>query len=66
MLLGTVTEFYNHLYSAVLSGRHAGENMVGASRAYNHQSMFWSDLGPEIGKFHIIHLTSQHVLTSVI
>lgn len=32
-----------------MSGRHAGENMVGASRAYNHQSMFWSDLGPEIG-----------------
>lgn len=36
-------------HSAVLSGRHAGENMVGASRAYKHQSMFWSDLGPEIG-----------------
>jgi programmed cell death 8 (apoptosis-inducing factor) len=35
--------------SAVLSGRHAGENMVGNNRAYNHQSMFWSDLGPEIG-----------------
>ncbi|KAI8072156.1 apoptosis-inducing factor, mitochondrion-associated, C-term-domain-containing protein [Gilbertella persicaria] len=39
-------EHHDH---AVLSGRHAGENMVGDIRAYNHQSMFWSDLGPEIG-----------------
>ncbi|EIE85142.1 hypothetical protein G6F46_003072 [Rhizopus delemar] len=39
-------EHHDH---AVLSGRHAGENMVGESRAYKHQSMFWSDLGPEIG-----------------
>ncbi|KAG1437470.1 hypothetical protein G6F56_013088 [Rhizopus delemar] len=23
--------------------------MIGTSRAYKHQSMFWSDLGPEIG-----------------
>lgn len=41
-------------HSAVLSGRHAGENMVGASRAYKHQSMFWSDLGPEIGNSSLI------------
>lgn len=39
-------EHHDH---AVLSGRHAGENMIGTSRAYKHQSMFWSDLGPEIG-----------------
>lgn len=40
-------EHHDH---AVLSGRHAGENMVSnTGRAYNHQSMFWSDLGPEIG-----------------
>ncbi|KAI8987638.1 apoptosis-inducing factor, mitochondrion-associated, C-term-domain-containing protein [Mycotypha africana] len=39
-------EHHDH---AVLSGRHAGENMVGGHRAYKHQSMFWSDLGPEIG-----------------
>ncbi|KAI8359064.1 apoptosis-inducing factor, mitochondrion-associated, C-term-domain-containing protein [Choanephora cucurbitarum] len=40
-------EHHDH---AVLSGRHAGENMVSNSaRAYGHQSMFWSDLGPEIG-----------------
>lgn len=29
------------IYSAVLSGRHAGENMVGAAKPYTHQSMFW-------------------------
>ncbi|KAI8149749.1 apoptosis-inducing factor, mitochondrion-associated, C-term-domain-containing protein [Fennellomyces sp. T-0311] len=39
-------EHHDH---AVLSGRHAGENMVGAAKPYKHQSMFWSDLGPEIG-----------------
>lgn len=33
----------------MLSGRHAGENMVGKHKAYKHQSMFWSDLGPKIG-----------------
>ncbi|KAG0191014.1 Apoptosis-inducing factor 1, mitochondrial [Apophysomyces sp. BC1034] len=39
-------EHHDH---AVLSGRHAGENMVGGAKPYTHQSMFWSDLGPEIG-----------------
>ncbi|KAI7858497.1 apoptosis-inducing factor, mitochondrion-associated, C-term-domain-containing protein [Circinella umbellata] len=39
-------EHHDH---AVLSGRHAGENMVGGAKPYKHQSMFWSDLGPEIG-----------------
>jgi programmed cell death 8 (apoptosis-inducing factor) len=33
----------------VVSGRLAGENMTGAGRAYWHQSMFWSDLGPDTG-----------------
>ncbi|KAI9319864.1 apoptosis-inducing factor, mitochondrion-associated, C-term-domain-containing protein [Dichotomocladium elegans] len=37
-------EHHDH---AVLSGRHAGENMVGAAKPYHHQSM--SDLGPEVG-----------------
>ena len=32
-----------------MSGRLAGENMAGAGRPYWHQSMFWSDLGPDIG-----------------
>ncbi|OAD65434.1 hypothetical protein PHYBLDRAFT_80363 [Phycomyces blakesleeanus NRRL 1555(-)] len=39
-------EHHDH---AVLSGRHAGENMIGGSKPFTHQSMFWSDLGPEIG-----------------
>jgi programmed cell death 8 (apoptosis-inducing factor) len=39
-------EHHDH---AVVSGRLAGENMAGAGRPYWHQSMFWSDLGPEVG-----------------
>ncbi|GAB6023903.1 Apoptosis-inducing factor 1, mitochondrial [Chamberlinius hualienensis] len=39
-------EHHDH---AVVSGRLAGENMTGAGKPYTHQSMFWSDLGPEVG-----------------
>lgn len=39
-------EHHDH---AVVSGRLAGENMTGANKSYTHQSMFWSDLGPEVG-----------------
>ncbi|XP_068702533.1 apoptosis-inducing factor 1, mitochondrial-like isoform X1 [Montipora foliosa] len=39
-------EHHDH---AVVSGRLAGENMTGARSSYWHQSMFWSDLGPEVG-----------------
>ncbi|XP_033095726.1 apoptosis-inducing factor 1, mitochondrial-like [Anneissia japonica] len=39
-------EHHDH---AVVSGRLAGENMTGANKAYWHQSMFWSDLGPDVG-----------------
>ena len=39
-------EHHDH---AVVSGRLAGENMTGARKPYLHQSMFWSDLGPEVG-----------------
>ncbi|XP_076231623.1 apoptosis inducing factor isoform X2 [Calliopsis andreniformis] len=39
-------EHHDH---AVVSGRLAGENMTGAKKPYLHQSMFWSDLGPEVG-----------------
>ncbi|XP_013097868.2 putative apoptosis-inducing factor 1, mitochondrial isoform X1 [Stomoxys calcitrans] len=39
-------EHHDH---SVTSGRLAGENMVGKKKPYTHQSMFWSDLGPEIG-----------------
>ncbi|KAG9509729.1 Apoptosis-inducing factor 1, mitochondrial, partial [Fragariocoptes setiger] len=38
-------EHHDH---AIVSGRLAGQNMVGAGKPYTHQSMFWSDLGPEI------------------
>ncbi|XP_065834514.1 apoptosis-inducing factor 1, mitochondrial-like isoform X2 [Oscarella lobularis] len=39
-------EHHDH---AVVSGRLAGENMTGNHKRYEHQSMFWSDLGPKIG-----------------
>lgn len=39
-------EHHDH---AVVSGKLAGENMTGAKKSYHHQSMFWSDLGPEVG-----------------
>lgn len=32
----------------LFAGRLAGENMAGARKAYTHQSMFWSDVGPEV------------------
>ncbi|KAI8923629.1 hypothetical protein BC831DRAFT_403533 [Entophlyctis helioformis] len=38
-------EHYDH---AVMSGRMAGFNMTGAKKPYTHQSMFWSDLGPDV------------------
>ena len=39
-------EHHDH---AIVSGRLAGENMTGGKKSYLHQSMFWSDLGPEVG-----------------
>ncbi|KAG7160543.1 apoptosis-inducing factor 1-like, partial [Homarus americanus] len=39
-------EHHDH---AIVSGRLAGENMAGNGKPYWHQSMFWSDLGPEVG-----------------
>jgi len=39
-------EHHDH---AVVSGRLAGDNMTGGQKLYTHQSMFWSDLGPEVG-----------------
>ncbi|CRL02497.1 CLUMA_CG015196, isoform A [Clunio marinus] len=39
-------EHHDH---AVVSGRLAGENMVGLKKPYKHQSMFWSDLGSAVG-----------------
>lgn len=39
-------EHHDH---AVVSGRLAGDNMTGGQKLYTHQSMFWSDLGPDVG-----------------
>lgn len=40
-------EHHDH---AIVSGRQAGLNMVrGQAQPYTHQSMFWSDLGPDVG-----------------
>ncbi|ORZ14240.1 hypothetical protein BCR42DRAFT_329796 [Absidia repens] len=56
-------EHHDH---AVLSGRHAGQNMVGQkSKAYRHQSMFWSDLGPEVGYEAVGLIDSQLSTVSV-
>ncbi|KAG0043087.1 Apoptosis-inducing factor 1, mitochondrial [Gryganskiella cystojenkinii] len=40
-----------HYDNAILGGRVAGQNMASDKlhKAYKHQSMFWSDLGPHIG-----------------
>ncbi|CAG9854156.1 unnamed protein product [Phyllotreta striolata] len=40
---------FEHHDHAVVTGRLAGENMAGARKPYLHQSMFWSDLGPDVG-----------------
>jgi len=53
-------EHHDH---AVVSGRLAGENMSGkASKPYWHQSMFWSDIGPNIG-FEAIGLVDSSLQT---
>lgn len=38
-------EHHDH---AVNSGGMAGRNMVGEGKAYTHQPMFWSDIGPDV------------------
>ncbi|CAM4854142.1 unnamed protein product [Rotaria socialis] len=52
-------EHYDH---AIVSGKLAGENMTGSHNPYWHQSMFWSDLGPNIG-FEAIGLTDSGLQT---
>ena len=52
-------EHHDH---AVVSGRLAGENMAGANKIYSHQSMFWSDLGPNVG-FEAIGLVDSSLQT---
>lgn len=51
-----------HQEHATASGRLAGLNMTGAGKAYNHQSMFWSDLSPKIG-FEAIGLVDSSLQT---
>uniref|UniRef100_A0A182JDD3 FAD/NAD(P)-binding domain-containing protein n=1 Tax=Anopheles atroparvus TaxID=41427 RepID=A0A182JDD3_ANOAO len=52
-------EHHDH---AIVSGRLAGENMVGLNKPYTHQSMFWSDLGPKIS-FEAIGLVDSSLPT---
>lgn len=68
---GDVANFYDvklgrrrieHHDHAVISGRLAGENMTGAKKPYTHQSMFWSDLGPEVG-FEAIGIIDSNLKT---
>jgi programmed cell death 8 (apoptosis-inducing factor) len=39
-------EHHDH---AQVSGRLAGSNMAGDKQKFEHQSMFWSDVGPDVG-----------------
>ena len=59
-------EHHDH---AVVSGRLAGNNMAASDsaqrRAYTHQSMFWSDLGPDVGYEAIGIVDSQLKTTGV-
>lgn len=32
-----------------VSGKLAGYNMAGDNQTFDHQSMFWSDVGPDVG-----------------
>lgn len=52
-------EHHDH---AVVTGRLAGENMTGARKPYRHQSMFWSDLGPDVG-YEAIGIVESHLET---
>ena len=49
-------EHHDH---AIVTGRLSGENMTGAKKEFQHQSMFWSDLGPEIGFEAVGHIDSS-------
>ena len=49
-------EHHDH---AIVTGRLVGENMTGAKKEYKIQSMFWSDLGSDIGFEAVGHLDSS-------
>lgn len=68
---GDVSSFYDpylgrrrveHHDHANVTGRLAGENMTGAQKQYRHQSMFWSDVGPDVG-FEAVGLTDAKLET---
>ena len=40
--------------------------MTGAQKPYTHQSMFWSDLGPDVGYEAIGVVDSRYVLLPVV
>jgi len=73
---GDATSFYDirlgrrkveHHDHAIVSGRLAGANMAAIDKPqtpYWHQSMFWSDLGPEVG-FEAIGLVDSKKLRTV-
>ncbi|CAH1722531.1 apoptosis-inducing factor 1, mitochondrial isoform X1 [Aphis gossypii] len=52
-------EHHDH---AVISGRLAGENMAGAAKPYQHQPMFWSDIGPSVG-YEAIGIVDSSLIT---
>ena len=54
-----------NLNSKQVSGRLAGENMTGAQKPYTHQSMFWSDLGPDVGYEAIGVVDSRYQVCSI-
>lgn len=55
-------EHHDH---AIHSGKLAGQNMIGAGKAYTHQSMFWSDLGTEIS-FEAVGIVDSSLATVAI
>lgn len=55
-----------HHDQAVVSGRLAGENMSSTKKSpYKHQSMLWSDLGPDIGYEAIGRISSEYPTVGV-
>lgn len=52
-------EHHDH---AINSGRQAGRNMIGDKKAYTHQPMFWSDLGPDLS-FEAVGLIDSNLPT---
>ena len=45
-----------------VSGKLAGYNMAGDRQTFSHQSMFWSDVGPDVG-FEAVGLVDSQLPT---